>query len=566
MARTSRKGATRQEAAIVPAERQWHVAAYGRLSLEDSGRKGADTIETQIELVTSYVKQHPQLSLYDTYVDNGASGKDFDRPSWLRLMDDIRAGRVDCVCVKDLSRFSRNYIETCEFLEKIFPFMGIRFISVNDGYDSAAPGDHTEGLILALKSLINDQYLRDISRKICASVEARQERREYTRGFAPFGYQKTAGQKGKLEPDACMAPIVQEIYRLRAEGVSHIKICKWLEDNGVPTPNEYLRRKYGDIDMYTGSFFKSTIWRAATLKIILRSPVYIGILEQRKQIQRLYAHQPCVDIPRDRWLVTENAHEPIVSRELWDAVQAVEEATRQTYSKSAGRPPRTENIFKGFVICAACGSKMSRAYSHKDNKHGGYFEQYYFICPIKRQHPAAEPSRSIREEAIYKAVFPLVADRLRLASNLAEVIEKRSKRQDNPRAAVDAALAKTAGELEGMSGRLVRLYEDYADKMLTEQEYVRNKARYEKQAEELRRRLDVLSQRAALLSGLSASDNRWLAAARSFQNPEKLTREMLEAIVERIVVTGTDKIEVVWNFRDEFALLEACAPAGEEAS
>ena len=134
MSRTSRKGAARQTITI-PAERVWNVAVYARLSREDSGRKGADTIETQIELVTSYVAQLPYLSLYDTYIDNGESGKDFERPAWQRLMDDIRSGRVDCVCVKDLSRFSRNYIETIEFLEKIFPFMGVRFVSVNDGYD-----------------------------------------------------------------------------------------------------------------------------------------------------------------------------------------------------------------------------------------------------------------------------------------------------------------------------------------------------------------------------------------------------------------------------------------------
>jgi len=147
MARTSRKGNARQST-ITPSQRIWHTAVYARLSLEDSGRKGADTIDTQIELVRSYVEQRNYLLLEDTYIDNGASGKDFDRPAWNRLMDEIRAGHIDCVCVKDLSRFSRNYIETCEFLEKIFPFMGVRFISVNDGYDNQTPGDNNRGLSL----------------------------------------------------------------------------------------------------------------------------------------------------------------------------------------------------------------------------------------------------------------------------------------------------------------------------------------------------------------------------------------------------------------------------------
>ncbi len=560
MARTSRKGAARQQAA--PSERVWNAAVYARLSLEDSGRKGADTIETQIELVASYIKERPHLSLHDTYIDNGASGKDFERPAWQRLMDDIRAGRVDCVCVKDLSRFSRDYIETCEFLEKIFPFMGVRFISVNDGYDNNAPGDHNEGLIVALKSLINDQYIRDISRKICSSVKARRERGEYTRGIAPFGYRKMSGQRGVLEPDPAVAPVIREIFSWRAEGMSHGAICKRLEEQSVPTPAEYLRRAYNNGEMFTGSFFKSTIWRVQTLKGILGNPVYIGTVVTGKENQRLYERKPCTNVPRDQWIVTENAHEPIVNYDLWEAVQTIEMDTRRAYTKSGRRPERTENIFKGFIVCGSCGSKMSRSYSRKDYKHGGCFEQYYFICPIHRQHEE-QPVRSVREDVIYRVVFRLVRDKLLSAANLAELIEKRLKRQSNPRAALDAAISRAAAEREKISERLVRLYEDYADELLTEQEYARNKARYEIQAESLRRSMDELSKQAAVLADLPASDNRWLKAARSFQNPAELTREMLEAIVERVVVSGPDKINVVWNFRDELALLEACALDGE---
>lgn len=563
MARTSRKGAALRQAATVPAERMWNCAVYARLSAEDGGRKGADTIETQIELVTSYVSQRSYLSLYDTYIDNGESGKDFDRPAWQRLMDDVRTGRVDCICVKDLSRFSRNYIETIEFLEKIFPFMGVRFVSVNDGYDNQAPGNNNEGLIIALKSLVNDQYLKDISRKICSSVQAKRERGEYTRGFAPFGYMKAEGEKGRLEPDPEIALVIRDIFRWRLDGMSHLAICKRLDEEGIPTPNEYLRRKHDNKDMYGSEYFKSVIWRAATLKGILRSPVYIGTVETGKESQRLFEHKPCTDVPREQWAITENAHEPIVSRELWDAVQTVEATTRAAYAKSAQRPERTENIFKGFIICGSCGSKMSRSYSSKRMVSGKLWETYYYLCPISRQHSAEQKLRSIREDAVHGVVFPLVVDRLRTAANLSDIIVKRSRRQENPRAVIDAEISLVARELEGMNGKLVRLYEDFADKILDERQYVQIKKKYEQQAEALRQRADDLSQRAAIITDVSASNNRWLAAARSFQNPDRLTREMLEAIVERIVIKDTEHIEVIWSFDDEFKLLEACASAKE---
>lgn len=561
MARTSRKG-TAYQVTATPAERVWRTAAYARLSREDSGRKGADTIETQIELITSYVNQQPHLSLYDTYIDNGASGKDFERPAWQRLMDDIRAGRVDCICVKDLSRFSRNYIETIEFLEKIFPFMGVRFISVNDGYDNNTPDSNSEGLLVALKSLVNDQYLRDISRKIHSTVKSRRERGEYTGSQAPFGYKKMADCKSKLEPDPETAPVLREIFEWRAAGIGRVEICRRLDNRGILTPTEKLRRERG---AFCTDYFKATIWREATLKSILRNSVYIGTLAQGKHEQRLFDHKPCTPVPKADWVLTENAHEPLISVELWEAVNAIEDATQKKFAKCGRRDSHNMpvNIFRGFTVCSVCGAKISRLYNKKVNPSGKTYEYLQYKCPLHRQHPQDSPSRPVRSEALYDAVFPFVVDQLRLASNLAAIIEKRAKRQENPRAVLDAEITKVTRKLSESADRLAGLYENYADKTISEQEYVRLKRGYENDAVTFRARLEELSQRAALVEDVSAANNRWLAAARSFQNPTELTREMLEALVERIVITNADSIDVIWKFRDEFARLEVCAKEAE---
>lgn len=557
MARTSRKGAAKQ-AAVTPAERVWHTAVYARLSREDSGRKGADTIETQIELITSYVAAHSYLSFYDTYIDNGESGKDFERPAWQRLMDDIRSGRVDCICVKDLSRFSRNYIETIEFLEKIFPFMGVRFISVNDGYDNHTPDSHGEGLLVALKSLVNDQYLRDISRKIHSTVKSRRDRGEYTGSQAPFGYRKMADCNSKLEPDPETAPVLREIFEWRAAGVGRVEICRRLDSRGILTPTEKQRRERG---AFNTDFFKATIWREATLKCILHNSAYIGTLSQGKHEQRLFDHKPCTPVPKSDWVITENAHEPLISMELWVAVNAIEDETQAKYAKCGRRDSHDMpvNIFRGFTVCSVCGAKISRLYNKKVNPSGKTYEYLQYKCPLHRQHPSDSPSRPIRSEALYAAVFPAVADQLLLASNLGAVIEKRAKRQENPRALLDAEIAKATRKLQETTDRLAGLYENYADKVISEQEYIRFKADYENGAAALQARLTELSQRAALQEDVSVSNNHWLAAARSFQNPTELTREMLEALVERVVITNTEEIKVVWKFSDELALLQDCA-------
>ena len=567
MPRPSRKGsATQQTAVASPNERVRNCAIYARLSVEDSGRKGADTIETQIELVTSYVTLQSDLSLVDTYIDNGSSGKDFDRPAWIRLMDDIRAGRIDCIAVKDLSRFSRNYIETCEFLEKIFPFMGVRFLSVNDGYDSNSPSSANESLIIALKALVHDQHIKDISRKVHASIKAKWERGEYRRGYAPFGYQKVKGQKGKLEPDPETAPIVQRIFECRASGMGYHTICRMLDDEGIPTPNEYIRRKTG---AFVGDYFKSTIWRPQVLKTLLTNVAYIGNLQQGTQVQKLYANQPCTDIPRDQWLITENAHKPIISRVLFDQVQAIEIARKIANAKSANRPPRPENVFKGFTVCGVCGSKMARHYSSKKTLHQAPWERYYFKCPIGRQHKLSEDGvarefRSIPEDVLVDIVFPLVSEELGKAANLAAVIEKRTKSQVNPRALLDREITRISNELTAITERISKLYEDYVDKLLNEREYVAMKAKYEGRAEMLRQNIDSLSERAAVVADVSASNNHWLKAARDFQNPEKLTREMLEAIVDKILIFSPSHVEVVWKFGDELRLLESIVSIGNK--
>ncbi|MCL2053991.1 MAG: recombinase family protein [Oscillospiraceae bacterium] len=557
MARVSRKGkGTAGTVAAEPSIRIWNTAVYARLSVEDSGRRGADTIETQIELVSSYISQQPHLSQFDIYADNGVSGKDFERPSWNRLMDDIKFGKVDCVVVKDLSRFSRNYIETIEYIEKIFPFMGVRFISVNDGYDSVVSTGNNERLIIALKSLVNDQYLKDISRKICSSVKLRQERGEYTRGFAPYGYSKSDIEKNKLIVNPDTAPAVRNMFEWRAEGLSHARICKRLNELNIPTPNEYVRQKF---DKFHSDFFKSSGWRTQTLKGILANPVYIGTLELGKQCQRLYEHKPCTNVPREEWLKFENVHEPIISMELWEKVQSVDKAAREAYPKSADRPPREENLFKSYMICGICRAKMSRQYSQKTMVSGKIWSTYYYLCPLHKEHPAEQSYRSIRYDTVENSVFPLVFERLKSAANLGEIIAKRMKRQSNPKDVLNAEITRISCELEVINQRIAGLYENYVDKLLTEQEYVGFKAEYSNRAETLKQRIDELSQRAAVISDISESDNKWLKAARDFQNPKKLTREMLEAIVERIEVFGNDRIEVIWKFKDEFELLQSIA-------
>jgi len=360
--------------------------------------------------------------LIDTYVDNGASGKDFDRLAWLRLMDDIRAGRVDCVVVKDLSRFSRNYIETCEFLEKVFPFMGVRFVSVNDGYDNQSPGDRNEGLIVALKSLVNTQYLKDISRKISSSVNARRERGDYMGARPPYGYRKSKAIKGKLEIDDKTAPIVRDIFTHRANGLSHYAICNILNDANISCPLMVLRSE-GKVKAEGHN--RSDIWLPRTIKKIVTSHIYLGHVVYGKTSQSLASNKPITWHDESDWIIKENVHEPIVSQELWDAANAVATQRKELHaSYQKGRPPLPKNIFQGLLVCGHCNTNMQRAYSSKTSTSGKFHEYCYYTCATPHKHTKGQPVKKIRFEAIYDLVFPLVVDALQSASNIGKIIKK----------------------------------------------------------------------------------------------------------------------------------------------
>ena len=318
MARKSRKNTGAVIEAPVQISNYFPTAIYVRLSIENSGKDDdGDSIAKQISFCKAYLAEHTDLKLYDIYEDNGEKGTNFDRPEFKRMMDDIRSGKVKCVLVKDLSRFGRDYIEAGEYLEKIFPFMGIRFISITDGYDSLNCDDAESALMIPLKNMINDVYAKDISRKIITSFRARQEKGEFLPAFAPYGYVKSKEVAYRYEIDQETAPYVRMIFEWKAEGVSHNEICKRLNDMGAVTP---ARRKV-DLGIWRAEKYKHTVWHGRTIIDIMKNPTYTGCIVYGRIPKSLYEGIKMHRAPEEEWRYVPDAHEPIISQELFDKVQ-----------------------------------------------------------------------------------------------------------------------------------------------------------------------------------------------------------------------------------------------------
>lgn len=313
MARKSRKSEVKPQITPSPIV-IYNTALYVRLSLMDLGKTNNDTVINQEGLLRNYVEEHPELSLKDVFVDNGETGVNFDRPAWNDLMRECRRGEINCIVIKDLSRLGRNYIETGDYLERVLPVLGVRLIAVNDRYDSINLSNG-ERLVSNLKNLVNDIYAKDISRKVSAAFHTKQKKGVFIGNQAPYGYEKP--RKNIIVPNPETAPIVRKIFKWKAEGFGTAKICEMLEEQGIPSPGNGL-------------------WHRKTVKNILQNPVYLGHMAQGKAFCSLAQGIPYRKTKREEWVIVQDTHEPIVSRELYDEANAVIDARKAAYDERNG--------------------------------------------------------------------------------------------------------------------------------------------------------------------------------------------------------------------------------------
>jgi DNA invertase Pin-like site-specific DNA recombinase len=302
MARKSRKIKAIQTTPAITKAPTYNTALYVRLSVFETG----DSIVNQEELLRNYVKNHAELALKRAFADNGETGMSFDRPAWNDLMRECRQGNINCIVVKDLSRLGRNFIETGDYMERILPTLGVRLIAVNDHYDSLNISTN-ERLVSGLKNLINDIYARDISRKVCAVMHAKQKNGEFVGATACYGYLKDRHDNNKIVVNPETAPVVQQIFRWKAEGMGNGAICEILNAQGVPSPYKYKYQR----GIMKNPKFNNSIWIPETVSKMLRNTMYLGHMSQRKKSKR------------ENWIIVKNTHEPIISQELFDAAEAV---------------------------------------------------------------------------------------------------------------------------------------------------------------------------------------------------------------------------------------------------
>ena len=529
----------------------WEVGLYGRLSVLDNGKTDGDPIESQIKIMEQFLSGRPELHIADRYLDNGYTGTNFERPEWERLIRDIKMGKINCIIVKDLSRLGRNYIETGDFLERTCPELGVRFISVNDHYDTQALHSQ-DGLTVSIKNIINDYYAKDISMKSGAALKAKRQNGEYTGSYAPHGYRKDPENKNRLLVDPETAPVIRQIYEWRAQGLGYGTITRMLNERGIPSPGRY-RFEHGII---TNNNKKGAelLWNRHALTDILHNIAYIGHLAQGRSATSLIRGIPFHHTKESEWDIAYNTHEPILEEDLFYRVQAVNQANAAAYYVNYGscaHLPKRDNPYRKKLICADCGTQMKLYRNLSQNRKKVYFT---YLCPTYEEHRDLRCiKKSIRSEDLDNAVLQTLRVQMDLFCDVQTVLAKLAEKKPGSRAkdlSVQSELHKIRQEIKRKQGYALALYEDYKSGLLTKEECVLAREKYQREIAELNGKAMMLESREDRASRVLEKAKSWAKMFEQHRNAEHITKELVDAFVDRIQVSADGSIRITFLFDD----------------
>lgn len=537
-------------------QKHFLAAMYLRLSRDDSdvgevtGRDGtvkaeSNSIGSQRDIIRAFIHEQQDIELYDIYVDDGFSGSNFDRPEFKRMMEDIEAGRVNCVIVKDLSRFGRDYIESGRYIQKVFPTLHVRFIALTDHYDSFHADEGESGIILPVKNFINDSYCRDISTKVKSQFEVKRKNGEYISPFAPYGYRKTENNRNKLEKDEYAAEVVKSIFDWRIDGLAIAAIAERLNGLGILSPREY--KKSIGLNFKGGfSGAAKSLWSSATVKRILNNEIYLGHMVQGKTEKINYKLKRSIEKPKEKWIKVENTHEAIISEDTFQIVQNL--------MKADGRiSPTTdkESFFMGILFCGDCGEQMIRRINRYKNT-----KRYYYICSTKNRSEGCT-RHSIEEEKLKSIVAEAVKSFATFFLEEKKNFEKYLDTEINFEmiAKFNSEIIRLKQEQEKYDSLCSGLYEDLKTGIVTEEEFERLKKEFGRKATAS---AEARAKQETAIKGLLTKSIISAERLKTMENCigiTELDRHTLCSMVKRIRIYENRRIEIEFYFMDHYRIM-----------
>lgn len=512
------------------------TAMYIRLSDEDNNVDGivkaeSNSVAAQRILIRDYMQRNNLPVPADAleYVDDGFSGTNFQRPAFRRMMDDAKSGKIGCIIVKDFSRFGRDHLETGNYLERIFPLLGVRFISVNDQFDSEDCMGMTGGMSVALKNIINSMYSRDLSKKVTSAMGTRAARGEYMGAFAPYGYLKNPENVHQLILDKEAAEVVRMIFTMAAEGKKKPEIARFLNEQRIPTCMEHfqvlgLKRK-------SHKEKEKKLWTITTIGDVLKNEAYLGKTVWNKTRQAAVGSKRQIKNDRSEWIIIEGTHEPLVSQELFDMANA-KAFTHEKKNVPAGRKPQP------ILICPYCGRRLTL--TSWGNAYRCGQAAFSGIAECRTIH--------VDRERLENAVLSCT----RTMAGMVAAEMSRKKKEWSKTTAIEEKIGRMESEKKRLSSRKLRLYEDYRSGRLTKEQYRREYESTASRILEIEKRIPELKEEIMQVREQMLHMKERETELESLTVLETFDKGKLVAVIDSVQVYSEDRIEIVWKMDDWF--------------
>ena len=524
----------------------WKAALYIRLSREDGDKVESNSITSQREILKEYLKLHPDIELHDFYIDDGWSGTNFDRPGFIRMMEDIYSGDVNCVIVKDLSRFGRNYTDAGNYLDNIFVRLQIRFIALKNGIDTATNNMNaaTRCITVGVQNVINESLAATTSVNVRGTLNVNREQGKFIGSFASYGYMKDPNDHHKLIIDPETAPVVRMIFEKFIDGCSIIGIAKDLNEMGIPNPTAYKKLKGFNYKHPAGKKLDG-LWPDSSVRRILRNEMYVGNMVQGKNTTISYKIKQCRAIPKEDWIIVEGTHEAIVDRETFDKAQSL---FNQFIRKA---PQKSEvDLFSGFVRCADC----LRAMNKKTNSHP-YGTYHYYRCGTSRKMKKSScTNHTIRIDKMELAVLASIQGMIDSAVEMDKLIKRinsspvKKKESSHICSAIDTHTA----ELEKLKGMIIDLYPDWKSGIISKEEYFTLKEQLTEKTTSLEKALENLKRTNEEFKNGITEDNDFISHFKKYGKIDTLTRAMVVELIDKIYVHEGGRITISFKFTDAY--------------
>ncbi len=522
----------------------YHAALYIRLSKEDESERPSQSVQNQESLLREFVQQH-RLSVYDTYIDDGWSGTNFDRPAFQRMIADIEAKKVNMVITKDLSRLGRDYILTGHYMERYFPEHRVRYISLLDGIDTGV--DSTANDITPFRAIMNDMYAKDISKKIKSVKRDKQRKGQFIGGKPVYGYKMHPTEKNKIVIDEEVAPIVRRIFAMALSGMSCRNIATLLNQEGVPTPATYANLPVARPGPYTG------LWSSERISDMLQNETYVGNMVQGRSVKISYKSKKCLKQDPANWVVVEGTHEPLVDAETFRKVRLLVNSRKHTRSRTY------DFLLKGLIFCHECGYPL--AVLNRKNARGE--DVLYFVCRTYQRFTKAGvcTCHSIKEKTVTDAVIAKVREVCQAYLNPDELLLMAREAVENAgkQSSLEAELQALQSKIDSLTVNLDRMYTDRLSGLLPEADFQRIFGRIKLEREQLEEKRQELELRQ---KSPVRSEDRARELVQRFIETAGESRELLVSLIERVELTEDKEIIIKFRFAQLDETAESQTPQG----